>query len=176
MLAVGSPHRTADAIRPVFMASGKSASLEVARYVRHVVEQEIAKGATASEIAARMGISKGQLSLVRTSDRGVGFTTLDGVARLRSTTTEALLTEAARWAKANPGAVAPAASPDRYPARVKAIARAREDGRSDRAIQAVATFQGHDADALTVEAWSALIMNFEAAFAAGKLGTKPKKP
>ena len=76
----------------------------------------------------------------------------------------------------NPTAAPPAIpAPDRYPARVKAIARAREDGRSDRAIQAVATFQGHDADALTVEAWSALIMNFEAAFAAGKLG-KPKKP
>lgn len=146
-------------------------------YLSHLVRLEMDKGVTAREIATRatmhgFPISHAAVLNLKNGIAGAGDKLRKALRSYFALSAGDLEERASAWTAKQPP---PAQTPDRYPARVKAIARAREDGRSDRAIQAVATFQGHDADALTVEAWSNLIASFEAAFAAGKLGTK-KKP
>ncbi len=146
------------------MTDADDASLQ--DFARALVREHEERLGSARAVAKLLVLSEGSLSQFKSGKIGLGLAPMLRLALASGTTIDAMQTRTRS---------SPPATPDRYPARVKAIARAKEDGRSDRAIQAVATFQGHDADALTVEAWSALIASFEAAFAAGKLGAKKTK-
>jgi len=145
------------------------------QFARALVRMREAKLGSARAVAKELHLSEGSLSQFKSGKIGMGVDPLMALASACGLSFDQMAARATEWDPAtDPGVhVEP---PDRYPARVKAIARAREDGRSDRAIEAVASMQGKDAESLTVEAWSALIGNFEAAFAAGRLGAAKKKP
>src|SRR4051794_36898209 len=117
--------------------AGRSAPPELVHYVRHLIERELAKtGMTATELAARIGISKGQISLLRSSDRGVGWVTITGIERAMNMKPGQLQTEAFDYAKAHPPPQANQKT-DHFPNRVEAARFARANRISETAIRTV---------------------------------------
>lgn len=149
---------------------------ELAAYLRHRIENWLREdpARTAAELAKLADVTPTHISTIRSESRGIGMKSLRGLASALGTTLADLEAGAVEWGKTNPSPT-PAFRVERYEARLKAIERAREVGLSDRAIQAVATMEGKDADRLPTDAWFQMIREFEHAFAAGKLG-QPVSP
>jgi transcriptional regulator with XRE-family HTH domain len=117
--------------------AGRSAPPELVHYVRHLIERELAKtGMTATELAGRIGISKGQISLLRSSDRGVGWVTITGIERAMNMKPGQLQAESFEYAKAHP-LPQPNSKGDRFPNRAEAARFARANRVSEMAIRTV---------------------------------------
>jgi hypothetical protein len=91
---------------------------------------------TATELAARIGISKGQISLLRSSDRGVGWVTITGIERAMNMKPGQLQTEAFDYAKTHPPPQVNQKT-DRFPNRAEAARFARANRVSETAIRTV---------------------------------------
>ena len=121
------------------MAQGKSVAPEVALFLQARLRDLLANGMAPSEVAKRIGVTKGQISQLKNHAAGVGFKTLTGMAGILNLTIDQVFTKAAAWGKEHPDVVAALRNerveyPERYPNRLLAAEVARREGISEEAI------------------------------------------
>lgn len=138
--------------------SGKSVDDAVAWYVRQQIVAWLAQpGHRATDLAKGIGVTKAQVSVIQSGDRGIGHKTAVGMAEFLGVPWEEFKRQAAEAYRSRPQARELRVVPDeRYPNRARAIEfmRGQVDEEAIRRVQVMALLS--DAD-LTPKEWADLI-------------------
>ncbi len=124
--------------------AGRDSGSDLNAYVRHLIADAVRGGMTLTELSRKTGITVAHLSTIRAGKRGVGMSTLRGVATGFGKSLGELETEAAAWVRDHPQETTsePRVEYDpRYPNLQRAAEMARLSG--DISAEAVQNVQAH---------------------------------